>query len=256
MNLEPDVRFLYLAIYSPHAKLGCVAGMQGIVKSLYDFMYSDKSMLRVIATLRTTTDLSTQRPLLTELLNRFRFRRPSHLEYHAMEFVIGNMLDMIDSIKNYDFQFYSDLASRLYSVLEIRDLSSDWLCQEVCRIHAMVNGAGRFALKEVRFLNFEALKKEGIVIRRIHNDVKGLDATLVAEGSEVSVTLRINDDYPYRSPFVTFNGDARPLRFRLKQTIDIQTVYDYAFSAVEDSLRAILVDMHSTGVTLKKNVDV
>ena len=96
---------------------------------------------------------------------------------------------------------------------------------------------------------FPALVASGIDIISIDDDFKGCQAVLTTSRNEwVNVAVRLSNDYPYRSPEVAFKGGLRPRRFVKREIIFIDEFYDYAFCAVEDTLRALLLDMETEGV--------
>jgi hypothetical protein len=99
-------------------------------------------------------------------------------------------------------------------------------------------------------MNYVALNAEGIAITHIHDDFKGCDAILTTSKQEwVQLSTRIPNDYPFRAPVLTFNGSLRPKRFRRYERIKIDDHYEYPFTAVADSLRAVLLEMEMDGVT-------
>ena len=98
-------------------------------------------------------------------------------------------------------------------------------------------------------MNYDRLADEGIEIVKIHEDFNGCDAILRTSRQEwVNTHVRLPNDYPFRSPSVTYTSSLRPKTFAKYETMKVEMVFDYAFTGVEDSLRAILLEMESEGV--------
>ena len=253
-----DIRYMLLAIYSRGAALERVAGIKGVVLLLLEFTSFDEKWLTWQRTLRTYSprqvaqfDIKKDGVFLDHFLRRLSYYpRITQTE-------TDTALCLVDYVRrafamnwsDHENLFYSALLTRIFELFRNAPLQGHLLTRTVYKIQGNLQGHGRFATCEVARMDFDALQREGIEIVRIHHDFKGCDAVLTTSRKEwVEACVQLPNDYPFRCPNMTFKGSLRPRRFSKRQTICVHDHYDYAFCAVEDSLRAVLLDMETGGV--------
>jgi hypothetical protein len=151
-----------------------------------------------------------------------------------------------------NLEFFISLNTRMFTLLKNAPFKDHTLTQEVYRVQGLVYGNSRFAKREVLNWNYANLSKEGIDIVKIHEDFQGCDAVLTTSRNEwVQIHLRISNDYPFRSPTVTFLGSLRPKVFSKLDFMVVDSHFEYAFTGVEDTLRSVLLETDISGVMSK-----
>jgi hypothetical protein len=255
-----DIRLMLLAIFSKDAALERVAGIKGVVQLLLQYISYDEKWLKWQQTLRRNIYSPHHAFILTIIEKDTRsmdhfLKRLSYYPRVSMA-EVDTALCLIDFIKrvhtiNWEVNliFYRDLLTRIFLLFKNAPFSNHILTQEVFKAQGFFYYQGRFPQKEVYKMDYAKLANEGIDIVKIHDDFRGCDAVLTNSRHEwLNTHLRITNDYPFRSPTVLFPGTLRPKRFSKRESITIDQHYDYGFCAVEDSLRAILLELEMNGV--------
>ena len=251
---------MLLAIFSKDAVLERVAGIKGVVLLLLQYVSYDPKWLKWQQTLRRNVYSPHHAFILTSIekdtknMDHF-LRRISYYPRVSMA-ERDTALCLLDFIKRVhtinwqvDLVFYREILNRIFVMFKNAPFSNHVLTQEVYRAQGSLSFHGRFAVKEVGKMDYAKLANEGIDIVKIHDDFKGCDAILTNSRQEwVKTHVRITNDYPFKSPTVEFQSTLRPKRFSKMDSIVIDRHFDYSFCGVEDSLRALLLEIEITGV--------
>jgi len=270
-----ETRYMLLAVFKGTV-LDKVAGIRGVVILLlqytnYDVRWKKWSSCFVIdrvpyrmmtrnldfeesdvkLNLSRRTQFETDKKTLDHFLGRLRsYPNITQIEVHTAFLMLAYIKHVLTYNWDFDETIYLKLIERLFHIFKRAPFNRHMLTQEVYRLYGLFSCKGRFANKEVQNMNYVALNAEGIAITHIHDDFKGCDAILTTSKQEwVQLSTRIPNDYPFRAPVLTFNGSLRPKRFRRYERIKIDDHYEYPFTAVADSLRAVLLEMELDGVT-------
>jgi hypothetical protein len=257
-----DTGWMLSAIFTEGAALQRVAGMSEVVRLLLDYTSFDERwrkwqrlMAGPICTLceRYNKNLLEQhKSLLHHFIRRLNnYPRITPFEEITARTLLGYIkraLTINWRLDNQSPNFFETVAL-MHDVFRTKPFSGHSLTQEVYRTHGLLNKQGRFPQKELTNMNYDWLVTNGIDITSIDDDFKGCSAVLTTSRNEwVNVAVRLSNDYPFRSPEVIFKGGIRPRRFAKRSTIVVDEYYEYAYSAVEDTLRAVLLDMEMDGV--------
>ena len=260
-----DTGWMLSAIFTEGAALQRVAGMPEVVRLMLDFTSFDERWRKWQALMMQPICMFANRQsknLLDQhsrLLDHFIVRVSNYPRITPFEELTAiTLLDYIKRAVTVNWKldngtpiFYTAVA-RMYEVFRNKPFSGHALTQEVYRTHGWLNKHGRFPQKELSYMTFSTLVANGIDITSIAEDFKGCSAVLTTLRNEwVNVDVVLPNDYPFRSPQVTFKGNLRPRRYATRDVIVIEDIYDYAYCAVEDSLRAVLLDMEMEGVCAK-----
>jgi hypothetical protein len=249
-----DVRFMLMAIFSKGAALERVAGMQGVVRLLMQYTSYDAIWQKWRPSLQSRSYifyfLNGSCPVLDHFLKRLKYYpRISDVELGTAFALVHHVQHVLRSNFQNDTLAYYDIMNRIFEVLRKHPVRGDLLVQEVFGMQGMLQFKNRFAKKEVSQMNYNALVREGIDIVRIHDDFRGCDAVLSTSRNEwVNTAVRITNDYPFKSPTVQFVGSLRPKRFARYESICIDQHFEYAFTTVEDVLRAVWIETETDGV--------
>jgi hypothetical protein len=239
-----------------------VAGMPEVVRLLLDYTSFDERWRKWQALLsqpicqfsnRQSKNLLEQH---SRLLDHFIVRLSNYPRITPFEELTATtLLHYIKRAVTVNWKFdngspnFFTTVARMHALFRTKPFSGHALTQEVYRTHGWLNKHGRFPQKEMSSMAFPALVASGIDIISIDDDFKGCSAVLTTSRKEwVNVDVALSNDYPFRSPQVTFKGSLRPRRFAKREIIFIDEFYEYAYCALEDTLRALLLDMETDGV--------
>ena len=258
-----DTTFVLLAIFSEGSALGRLAGIKGVVQSILQYTSYDEKWLKFHRRLRCQLNCVPYRAHIfaestiekdTVLLDHFLRRLSYYPRVTKVEKELAlTLLEYIRKMMTLNWQvnikFYEGLMTRIFEIFKNAPFKGNFLTQEIFRAQGCLIKRGRFPSKEVNIMNYDKLASEGIEIVKIHEDFNGCDAILYTSRHEwVNTHVRLPNDYPFRSPSVTFTSSLRPKSFAKFETMNVEMVFDYAFTGVEDSLRAILMEMETDGV--------
>ena len=258
-----DTKFVFLAIFSEGAALGRIAGMRGVVQSILQYTSYDEKWLMFHRRLRrqlncipyrahvfAETTIEKDTVLLDHFLRRLRYYpRVSKVENDLALTLLEYIKKMMTLNWPINLPFYEELLKRMFETFKNAPFKGHFLTQEIFRAQGTLMKRGRFPSREVNVMNYDRLADEGIEIVKIHEDFNGCDAILRTTRHEwVNTHVRLPNDYPFRSPSVTYTSSLRPKTFAKYETMKVEMVFDYAFTGVEDSLRAILLEMETSGV--------
>lgn len=258
-----DTKFVLLAIFSEGAALGRLAGIKGVVQLVLQYTSYDEKWLKFNLRLRRQINCIPYRLHVfaestiendTVLLDHFLRRLTYYPRVTIVEKELAiTLLEYIRKMMTLNWQvnlpFYEGLMNRIFQIFKNAPFHGHFLTQEVFRVQGTHMKRGRFPSKEVSIMNYDKLANEGIEIVKIHEDFRGCDAVLCTTKNEwVNTHVRLPNDYPFRSPSVTFTSSLRPRSFAKYETMAVEMVFEYAYTGVEDSLRAILLEMEAEGV--------
>lgn len=258
-----NTTFVLLAIFSEGAALGRIAGIRGVVQLILQYTSYDERWVKFHRRLRCQLNCVPYRAHIfaestiekdTVILDHFLRRLSYYPRITKVEKELAlTLLEYIRKMLTLNWQvnraFYEGLLNRIFETFKNAPFKGHFLTQEIFRAQGALVKRGRFASREVSIMNYENLSKEGIEIVKIHEDFNGCDAILCTTRHEwVNTHVRLPNDYPFRSPSVTFTSSLRPKTFANYGTMNVDMVFDYAFTGVEDSLRAILLEMETSGV--------
>jgi hypothetical protein len=250
-----DVRFMLLAIFSREAALERVSGCKGVVQLLLQYTSYDPKWIHWQGTLKIMSyeSLVNSKGTLDHFLRRLRyFPRITLVEKQTALILIHHLKKVLKvNWPLVSTNFHFETLDRMFDILKKNEFK-DRLIQEIFRTKAkMGDVTGRFGRRELENMNYFALLEEGIEIVRIHEDFKGCESVLTTSRKHwIRVDVRITNDYPFQSPTVTFLGSLRPTTFGKESSISVGAKYEWAFTAVEDVLRVLLLEIEEDGIVI------
>jgi hypothetical protein len=243
-----------------------MAGMKGVVELLLQYTQHDVVWTKwqqsfgkyvgIYNTVRRVAFETNTKTLDQFLMRSTAYPRVTEVEEETMYYLLSYIKVVMTFNWQFDQNFWTQLLERIIDIYKEKPFRYE-LTQEVFRMGGMFLGKNRFAWKEIQTLNYSNLACEGIEITSIDTNFKGCNAILTTSRKEwVNIYVQVSNEYPFRSPSVTFKGSVRPKRFRKYEHIRIDEHFDYAFCAVDDSLRALLLETELGGVCYLDNKDI
>ena len=241
-----------LAVHQENGVLNKFAGSIGIVQHILEYVHCDEEWIDWLVHCDEAWidwyNLSMPREKVDKFIQRLKLPHYSVVEETAAISLVERIAYDI-TFNRYRCDFSVEMLKMMFEAVKDHSFTNR-ITRAVYKIYGPTLGSGRFAKTELKNLDFERLKAEGIEVLRIFPNMNGMSVCLTNEtGQWVTLDLIITNDYPFRCPRIKFTGFTRPTRFESKTEFSIDTFYDYSFAGVEDSLRVVLLDMNMFGVS-------
>ena len=250
-----EYRSMLLLIFSKDAPLERVAGINGIVRSLLNFVSLDGKWIAL------------KRALLSQVNSRMPHVQPREIVLNEIDHFLTclreayprlstvqtdatcALIDFIRSVHWDHFQECGFILPRLFDIFKTARLTHDILAQAVFQCYGELKGTTRFSKNEVPSMNFSSLFVDGIVITSIREDFKQCNVELWTSRFEcVNVEVTFPDNYPFRAPAFRFLGSRRPKLFEYMETIRMDIQFEWLYISTEGCLRTVLFEMETQGV--------
>ena len=231
---------LLLAVHKENALLNRIAGSTGIVRHILGYVQCDKEWMDWYT--HSMPSYKTKK-----FIERLKLPHYSAVEQMVAVSLVERVAYDI-TFNRYNCDESIVVLNLLFAVVKDKPYTNR-ITRAVYKIYGPTMCCGRFAKTELKLLDFDQLKSEGIEVLRVFSSMNGMSVCLTNEdGQWVLLDITLTNDYPFRCPRIKFTGFTRPTRFEGKTEFSVDTYYDYSFAGVEDSLRAVLLDMNMFGV--------